>query len=143
MIKPQVIVNLLRALQERVSLLKTLQPLSLKELADDAIRWNGVLHLLQTSVEIVTDISAHLLAGTGAQVPDEYRLILHKMGERKLLPYDFAQRIAPMAGFRNVVVHNYLTVDPQKVAHLLYHQLGDFEEFSVHIYDYLRREGHL
>lgn len=143
MIKPEVIVGLLRSLQERVEQLQRLQAFTLKELADDYVRWNATLHLLQVSVEIVTDISTHLLAGTGAAVPDHHRLIIAKMGEAGLLPYDFAQRIAPMAGFRNIVVHNYLSVDPAKVADILYNRLDDFREFELHIYDYLRREGHL
>ena len=143
MIKPDVIVGLLGALKEQVANLRQLQKLTLKELTDDFVRWNATLHLLQVSVEHVTDISAHLLAGLDKSVPDNHRLIIRKMGEVGLLPYDFAERIAPMAGFRNIVVHHYLTVDPNKVADILYHQLDDFDEFTLYIYDYLRREGHL
>jgi len=143
MIKPDVIVGLLGSLKEQVANLRQLQKLTLKELTDDFVRWNATLHLLQVSVEHVTDISAHLLAGSGKSVPDNHRLIIRKMGEVGLLPYDFAERIAPMAGFRNIVVHHYLTVDPNKVADILYHQLDDFDEFTLYIYDYLRREGHL
>jgi len=143
MIKPDVIVGLLGSLKEQVANLRQLQKLTLKELTDDFVRWNATLHLLQVSVEHVTDISAHLLAGLDKSVPDNHRLIIRKMGEAGLLPYDFAERIAPMAGFRNIVVHHYLTVDPNKVADILYHQLDDFDEFVLYIYDYLRREGHL
>jgi len=142
-IKTDVVVSLLRSLQERVGHLRKLQALTLKELTDDTIRWNAALHLLQVSVEVVTDISAHMLAGTGKGVPDNHRLIIRKMGEEGLLPSEFAARIAPMASFRNIVVHNYLSVDPQKVGELLQNRLGDFDEFVLHIYDYLRREGHL
>ena len=143
MIKPDIVVGLLRSLREHVGYLRKLQNLTLKELIDDFVKWNATLHLLQVSIEHVTDISAHMLAGAGAVVPDNYRLILRKMGETALLPYDFAERIAPMAGFRNIVVHHYLTVDPVIVDDLLHNRLGDFDEFALHIYDYLRREGHL
>lgn len=143
MIKPDVIVGLLGSLKEQVANLRQLQKLTLKELTNDFVRWNATLHLLQVSVEHVTDISAHLLAGSGKSVPDNHRLIIRKMGEVGLLPYDFAERIAPMAGFRNIVVHHYLTIDPNKVADILYHQLDDFDEFTLYIYDYLGREGHL
>jgi uncharacterized protein YutE (UPF0331/DUF86 family) len=48
-----------------------------------------------------------------------------------------------MTGFRNVVVHEYLTVDPAIVERVLKYGLADFEQFIEYIYDYLRHEGHL
>ncbi|MGQ0600885.1 MAG: hypothetical protein ACT4QE_04215 [Anaerolineales bacterium] len=74
MIKVEVIVNLLRSLQEETGNLRRLQSLSVKELTDDFVKWNALLHLLQMSVEHVTDASAHLLAGTSRAVPDNHRL---------------------------------------------------------------------
>ena len=143
MVKPEVVVGLLRSLEEQVGHLRQLQKFTLKELTDDVIRWNATLHLLQVSVEHVTDICAHLLAGMNRAVPDHHQQVIEKMGEGGPLPYDFSRRIAPMAGFRNIVVHRYLTVDPQKVDDILRNHLDDFDDFVEYIYDYLRREGHL
>jgi len=42
-----------------------------------------------------------------------------------------------MTGSRNVVVHEYLTVDPAKVNEMPHNRLDDFEEFKMHVYDYL------
>jgi uncharacterized protein YutE (UPF0331/DUF86 family) len=33
------------------------------------------------------------------------------MGELGVLPVDFARNLAPMAGFRNILVHEYINVD--------------------------------
>ncbi len=143
MIKPDVIVELLTSLREQITYLRRMQVFTLKELTDDMVKWNATLHLLQVSVEIVTDVCAHVLAGSGKAVPPHHRLVIEKMGGDKILPYDFAMHIAPMAGFRNIVVHHYLSVDPQKVGNILYQHLDDFDAFRLYIYDYLRREGHL
>lgn len=140
-IKPHVIVGLLRALEEYVNQLHQLEATTVQELAEDFVKRNAILHLLQTSVEIITDICAHILTDLGGDVPDHHRLLIEKMGTVGILPSAFAARIAPMAGFRNIIVHHYLEVDLQLVADALHHQLGDFEEFRLHIYDYLRREG--
>lgn len=143
-IKLEVVQRLLESLHEQVELLRPLQRFSLKELTADPLRWNGALHLLQVSVEHVTDIGAHILAGQGVAVPDDHRQIILKLGQgARPLPFEFAQRIAPMAGFRNIVVHRYLTVDPEKVSDLLYDHLSDFDDFIRYIYDDLRREGYL
>lgn len=142
-IKPHVVVGLLRALQEQVDQLHQLETTTVEELAEDFVKRNAVLHLLQISVEIVTDICAHVLTGLGINVPDHHRLLIEKMGSAGVLPQAFAARIAPMASFRNVIVHRYLEVDLQAVADALHHRLGDFEEFRLHVYDYLQREGYL
>jgi len=144
-IKPHVLIGLLRSLQERIDQLQQLQAFSLKELTEDFVKWNALLHLLQVSVEIVTDVCAHLLAGLGGEIPDSHRLIIRKMSEPGLniLPAEFANQISAMVGFRNIVVHNYLTVDPEKVASFLYNHLDDLRVFRAHIYEYLQRNGHI
>ncbi len=124
-------------------MLRPKQSLSLKELSADGVAWNGVLHLLQVSVECVTDVCAHLLADKNYELPDAHREIIVKAGQCRIIPLDFAKRIEPMISFRNIVVHRYLTVDPEKVNDILKNHLQDFDEFISHIYDYLRREGYI
>jgi uncharacterized protein YutE (UPF0331/DUF86 family) len=144
MIKPNVVLRLLDSLKRHVEALRPLQRESLAALTADKLRWNGVLHLLQLSVEHVMDISNHLLAGTQRMVPDDGRESIRELGrDIGVLPYEFAERIAPMAGLRNILVHEYMTVDPLIIHGALQHGLDDFEEFARHVYDYLRREGHL
>jgi uncharacterized protein YutE (UPF0331/DUF86 family) len=141
MVKPAVVLRLLESLDQNLTFLRSLQSATLHDLTADYIRWNATLHLLQVAIEHVTDICAHLLAGTGLDAPDDNRQLILLAGRARILPYDFAERIAPMTGFRNVVVHEYLTVDPVKVDDMLHNRLDDFEAFKLYVYDYLRREG--
>src|SRR5437867_3132839 len=123
MVKPAVVITLLESLDEKLTILRSLQSTTLRELVDDPIRWNATLHLLQLCVEHVTDICAHLLAGQGMAAADDNRQLVLKAGRSQIMPYEFAQRIAGMTGFRNVVVHEYLTVDPVKVDDMLHNRL--------------------
>jgi uncharacterized protein YutE (UPF0331/DUF86 family) len=143
MVKAAVVITLLQSLEEKLTILRSIQSSTLRELVDDPIRWNATLHLLQLSVEHVTDICAHLLAGQDMAVVDDNRQLVLEAGRSQIMPYEFAQRIAGMTGFRNVLVHEYLSVDPLKVNDILHNRLDDFEEFKMYVYDYLRREGHL
>ena len=43
-----------------------------------------------------------------------------------------------MAGFRNLLVHDYAEVDPELVYEFLQHRVVDFEEFMKHIAAYLK-----
>ncbi len=140
-IKVEVVVRQLTSLRRYVELVRPLQSESLADLTLDPLRWNGLLHILQLLVEHVTDTGNHLLAGINEQVTDDARETLLTLGRRKILPYELAERIGPMIGFRNVVVHEYLTVDPGIVHWVLRDGLAEFEQFAEYIEDYLRREG--
>jgi uncharacterized protein YutE (UPF0331/DUF86 family) len=73
MIKLAVILQRLESLRENITLLRPVQSESLAELTADPLRYHGVIHLLQISVEHVIDVGAHLLAGSGLETPDEYK----------------------------------------------------------------------
>ena len=90
MIKTEVLKGLLASLHRHVVYLRSQQEFTLKELTDDFVRWNGVLHLLQLSVQHVTDIGAHLLVGSGVGVPEDYKQIILQMGQSGILTYEFA-----------------------------------------------------
>ena len=40
-----------------------------------------------------------------------------------------SKRLAPMAGFRNILVHEYLEIDRHRVYRVLKNDLSDFERF--------------
>jgi uncharacterized protein YutE (UPF0331/DUF86 family) len=46
-----------------------------------------------------------------------------------VLPASLAKRLVSMAGFRNVLVHEYLDIDRRRVYRALRDELGDFEKF--------------
>jgi len=50
------------------------------------------------------------------------------MAELGVLPPEFARHLAPMAGFRSILVHEYLQVNWDEVYRTLHH-LEDLERF--------------
>jgi len=46
-----------------------------------------------------------------AQKPTDYYEAITTLGELGILPFEFSQKFAPIAGFRNILVHEYLQVD--------------------------------
>lgn len=47
-----------------------------------------------------------------------------------ILPPELAQRLRPLAGFRNVLVHGYLVIDLDRVHAVLNSHLDDVREFA-------------
>ena len=66
----------------------------------------------------------------------DVQAVLGKVG---VLTPEFAERLAPLAGFRNILVHEYLVVDPVKVHDILIRGRADLMEFGRQIALYLER----
>lgn len=123
---------------KRLELFKgmTLEQLEKGEGAD----W-AVLYGLQTCIQAVLDVSAHLVAASGSAVSDSYRAGMLALGQIGVLPQPFAERIADMAGFRNILVHDYLDVDMAVVKRVLDEQLDDFKVFGQHVERYIAQSS--
>jgi uncharacterized protein YutE (UPF0331/DUF86 family) len=133
----------LQALRDYVHQLRPYQEWTLKALTDQPIIYNGVLHLLQLSIQSVIDVSTHIHVALDLPRASDYSQVVLALGNASVLPKAFAERIQKMSGFRNILVHGYLSVDPARVYERLQHCLADFEAFISHIYDFLGREGYL
>ncbi len=99
------------------------QPLSALAAAPDT-QW-AVERGLQLCAQNALDIATHLAASAGRDAPD-YASAIDVLGELDVLPADFARRFRGVAGFRNVLVHGYLGVEPQRVHELSSSGLDDF-----------------
>jgi uncharacterized protein YutE (UPF0331/DUF86 family) len=96
---------------------------------------------LQLCAQNCLDIATHLAAGSGADVPD-YASAIDELVRLAVLPDEFARRFRGIAGFRNVLVHGYLAVDPDVLHRLLNERLDDFVEFATLVQAHLdRTEG--
>jgi len=67
--------------------------------------------------------------GLPAKLADTFTL-LERQG---LIPAELADHLRRMAGFRNVAVHGYATVDPEVVESIVQHRLGDLPELCRRI----------
>ncbi len=91
---------------------------------------------LQLCTQNVLDVATHLAASAGRDVPD-YGTAIDRLADLGVLRDDFAARLRPLAGFRNVIVHGYLDVDLEIVHRLLNERLDDFAEFARQVSGYL------
>lgn len=82
------------------------------------------------------DIATYLAAAAGRDIPD-YASAIDRMAELAVLPADFARRFRSVAGFRNVLIHRDLEVDPGVMHRILNERLADFRDFASHVQAYL------
>lgn len=131
------LVRKLAALDASVSHLRTLaSSVSRTQLNDDlTTRW-AVLHGLQLAAQTCLDIAAQVAVAEGRDATD-YASALDTLADIDVLPTEFARRFRGLAGFRNVVVHEYLDVDLDVVFTVLTQHLTDLEAFAQHLRDWL------
>jgi len=134
MIDRQTLCRRLHALEEYATELERLAA-RLSRSAFDAERTTQwmVEHGLQLGIECILDVGNHLVAGEQLGSPQSYREIIELLGQRGILPQDFVARARSMPGFRNILVHEYMTVDTAVVWDMLQHGPEQFKEFIGHI----------
>ncbi len=133
---PEVIRKHIAALREALSNLRRHTGHSAPELRADAdLRWI-VERGLQLCVQNALDIATHLAAASGLDSPD-YATAIDRLAEIEVLSTEFASRLRPMAGFRNVLVHGYLQVDLGVLERVLHEKLDDLDEFAVCVETYI------
>jgi len=121
-----------RRLDELSDRLARLQPLTDKTRADfegDPYLRDIVERNLEIAAQCCLDIAHRIISLERARKPVDYYDAVLRMGELGVLPPEFALRLAPLAGFRNILVQQYLQVDWDEVYRNL-HRLDDLERFA-------------
>ncbi len=89
-----------------------------------------VLHSLYIAAQAAIDIAMHGSAGTEQPEAATYQEAFRRLQQSGLLDVSLATRMAGWAGLRNVLAHQYATVDLARIAQTLHGDLGDLEDFA-------------
>ena len=125
------------ALSARLSALEgylaELRPFSARS-REEFVRDSALHHLgerlLHLACECVLDIAHHIIAEQGYRQATGYRDAIAVLHEEGLLDEDLRERLERWMGFRNVLVHFYLTTDHGRCHDAIREDLVDFEEFA-------------
>ena len=108
-------------------------------LADRKEQW-ATAYALQTTVQALLDAGAHILSGAFKESPREYSEIVPQLTRHGVLDGPLAERLLKVAGFRNVLVHEYAAVD-YALVHEKLSQLDDLAAFAAALEGWLIAQG--
>jgi uncharacterized protein YutE (UPF0331/DUF86 family) len=111
---------------------------SVEEMTSDFVKYRAIQHSLQLAAQVIVDIATHVITADFHSRAQEYREMITELGKVGVLDPEFARRVAPLAGFRNILVHDYLLVDPVIVHDILMNGRADLREFARQIIVYLQ-----
>lgn len=131
--------RILNSLNESLEHLKSKQGISFEEYKKDRDVQAIVERRLETSIQACIDIGNHIISQQNLGSPSDYGEIFSILAERRILDDKQAERLVRMAGFRNVLTHEYRDILVDKVYDILKNRLSDFYEFAQAILDYLNK----
>ena len=126
-------------IDETLKRLIQIKELSLDDFLNDWKSQDAALHNLQIVIEGCLDIGNHLLSSIGSKAPESYVQIVEILVSEKILPSDFAETAKNMAKFRNLIVHEYLHIDIEKVYSFLL-SIEDIRKFVKYLVIHIEKK---
>jgi len=129
----------LRKLMETIGFLEEYRKVPKEDFIKDHTINGAVRHYLVLGIEIIVDIGNHLLSEVFQVKTTEYAEIIERLGEVKIVPEDFARKNVDMARFRNLLIHEYIKIDLEKVYQNLQKAPDIFREFAKAYQEFLEK----
>ena len=139
-VRAEIVRKKLLDIGEAVGRLRSWLPITVERLERDVMLQWAVEHGLQIAAEALFDVGSHILAGEFQESVDEYREIPARLRARGVLSDTTVTRLDGLAGFRNVLVHEYADVDLRRV-HAGLDRLDDFDAFLADVDAWLAKTG--
>lgn len=131
------ILSKLDRLRQYLKYLKELQKSSLEDFIKDFKLSGATERYLQLAIENVIDIGNEIISSLQLRRPERYRDIPYILSESNIISKTFAETIASMIGFRNLLVHDYASINLNLVYEFLQTRLSDFETFMKYVVKWL------
>ncbi len=111
----EIIEQHIQNMEEALNELSKYGNISFEEFQRDlSLRWI-VEKGLEILIQNLLDIGAHLLASQIKNDWEDYGEVILKLGKHKVIPQAFSDKIKGMAGLRNILIHEYLKIDLDKL----------------------------
>lgn len=106
-------------------------------LTEDETLAFAIERVLAQIVEIAVDINTHILVSTGHSMPATSRDTFPAAAKYGVISMKLARAIAPSVGMRNLLIHEYLEIDLQRVADAVGHALTHYDSYVAAIDDWI------
>lgn len=129
----QVVAARLAVLDENLRLLERFALLDLATYLDDPRNYGAAERFLQLAMEAVFDIGTHCISALKLPRPLAYGDILPALAEAGIISQETRDDLTNLAGFRNILVHDYMRLDRSRVHAFLATRLEGFRRFSTEV----------
>lgn len=131
----------LQTITESLKLLAPIAKMDIETYRSDVYRRKGVERILQELVESMVDINLHVLRNKGAAVPDDMHGSFSALADAGILDSALAGDLAPSAGLRNRLVHEYDRLDDVKIIEAIHSALAQVPSYVATIMAFVERSS--
>ena len=103
------------------------------DIARDVRERRFVEHTLQIAIQTALDVASHVVSSERFGEPNTNLELFEMLARHAWLDERLGTTLRDMAGFRNILVHGYTTVDPRIVRDVVENHLDDLLAFVTAI----------
>lgn len=137
-IKKETVRERLKRLEEVIARLESCRGQPLDEFLDDVDRQWVVERGFILAAECVGDVAAHILSGRFSIQPVDHEDAIKRLAEKRIISSSLAAALRGFGGFRNILVHEYLRIDPARVHAYLENELDSLRDFTAQVTAWLK-----
>lgn len=141
MVDSEKLTKYIRELEVYLGQIQQLQKIGKEEFLRDWKVYDLVDRKLQLILETFLSIGEMIISECGFKKPDAYRDIPKILVENKIIPTNLGEELIELAKFRNVLVHEYLYLDHERVYEHLQEDPLVIRKFLNHIKEFVREKG--
>jgi len=124
-----VIENKVSSVREYLSILERYKVYTRKQIEEDIDIRGAVERYLYLAVQSAIDLAEALVSAKNLRKPTTFSETFYILEEAGLISLELREELVKMAGFRNIIAHDYADVDYDIVFDVLQDRLADLEKF--------------
>ncbi|PIP57431.1 hypothetical protein COX03_03150 [Candidatus Woesebacteria bacterium CG22_combo_CG10-13_8_21_14_all_39_10] len=141
MLDKEFVVRKVKLIQEELSKLEALKGFSFDEVARDGVKMAAVERYLEKVVMRAIDINQHVISelGKGNEPLKGYEDTFYALAKIGVYDEAFAKEIAPSAGLRNRLVHEYNSTKEEIVYDSVTDALKDYSKYCDFVLKFIEK----
>ena len=137
MVDREVVLKRLAHLEEKIKYLNKINQVTKEEFSSEQDIYFRYERVLQLAIEAVIDLGNHLIADHNLRTPESNSDIFRILHENNMISQDLFLNLKKISGFRNILVHDYLTLDREREYEIIINNIDDIKEFMEIIANYI------
>ena len=127
--------------EENLGNLERLSRFSYDEFTAEFWYLGAAIHLLQTSIEALVDISRYVIRSLGLPSADSYRQVPVVLADAGYLDQTSTAIYDKIVRFRNLIVHHYYRVNPEEIYNILTKNLSDLQNWRTTLLEIINADA--
>jgi len=140
MLDKNFITRKIKLIQEEISKLEELSSYTFEEIKDDFLKRYSVERTLEKIIMRAIDINQYIIAenAIGYETLRGYEDTFHVLSKLNIYPEKFSKKIAPSAGLRNRLVHEYNDTQDEIIYKSVAEAIAQYTEYCNYILKYIQ-----